>query len=99
MAYKLESPQGCLLHPIFHVSLLKKHVVEEGQVVVSSPPLTTDEGQVRSEPETIQGRRLIKRNNQAVTQVLVKWENLHEEDATWEDYNTLKSQFLQVKKR
>ncbi|CAM8878273.1 unnamed protein product [Rhodiola kirilowii] len=95
VAYKLELPSDCLLRPVFHVSLLKKHV-GNGQVAATFPPLTTEEGQMKSEPEAILDRRLIKRNNQVVVQVLIKWANLHHDDATWEDYNAIKSQFPQV---
>ncbi|CAM8932679.1 unnamed protein product [Rhodiola kirilowii] len=62
VAYKLELPQGCSLHPVFHVSLLKK-LIGDGQVTVSSPPLTSEEGQVKSEAEAILNRRLVKRDN------------------------------------
>ncbi|CAM8876911.1 unnamed protein product [Rhodiola kirilowii] len=97
VAYKLELPHGCLLHPVFHVSLLKKCIGDE-QMAVSSPPLTSEEGQMKSEPEAILSRRLVKHNNQAVVQVLIKWANLYEDEATWEDYNAIKSQFPQVEK-
>jgi Chromo (CHRromatin Organisation MOdifier) domain len=39
------------------------------------------------------GRRAIKRNNETIPQLLVKWSNLSEADASWEDYDFLKQRF------
>jgi Chromo (CHRromatin Organisation MOdifier) domain len=38
-------------------------------------------------------RRVVKKQNQAVVEVLLKWSNLHIEDATWEEYDQMKLQF------
>ncbi|KAG8386982.1 hypothetical protein BUALT_Bualt03G0205200 [Buddleja alternifolia] len=37
--------------------------------------------------------RLAQRNNRAITQVLVKWFNAHEEDSTWENLHELRLRF------
>ena len=43
MAYKLKFPEESCIHPVFHVSLLKKKLGEMNNVSVELPPLTIDE--------------------------------------------------------
>ena len=45
------------------------------------------------EPEQILDRRLVKKGNNAITQVLIKWTNLPEDATTWEDANVLRERF------
>jgi Chromo (CHRromatin Organisation MOdifier) domain len=56
-------------------------------------PIISLDGQLKLFPEYILARRAIKRNNEAIPQLLVKWTNLSEEDASWEDYTTLKASY------
>jgi hypothetical protein len=44
-------------------------------------------------PEHVLDRRLTKRGNASITQVLIKWSTLGEELATWEDYYVLRRRF------
>ena len=87
-SYKLLLPEGCKLHPTFHVSLLKKH---KGPVAVPAPalPLVDDNNTILSGPEAILQRKLIPRKQGSlsipVVQWKIKWLNLSEESATWED--------------
>ncbi len=92
VAYKLRLPENAQIHPVFHVSLLKSchHAPPE---VSESLPQFGREGQLLSEPEKILSRRLCKRGNQAITEVLVKWKDLPEDVATWEEYENLQQQF------
>ena len=92
VAYKLELPADSKVHPVFHVSLLKKK--ESSKVVVQSTlPITGDDGQFLVQPVAILQRQMIKKNNVAGVKVLVQWSNLPPEDATWEDYDFLKAKF------
>lgn len=92
VAYELKLPQNSKIHPIFHVSQLKKKVGDK-TFVAQDPLFCTEEGQIRMEPLSILDRRMVKKGNRAATQVLVQWTNLSPEEATWEDYSFLKSQF------
>jgi hypothetical protein len=45
------------------------------------------------QPELILDRRLSKKGNASITQVLVRWSSLPANLATWEDYNVIKTKF------
>lgn len=84
MPYRLNLPEGLLIHPVFHISQLKK-IVGDGYIVNSSLPLAGPEGKIRIEPIAIIDRRVVKKRNCAVPNILVRWSNLADEDATWEE--------------
>lgn len=92
VAYILKLPATSKIHPVFHVSQLKKKIGEK-VVSVKDRPFCSDDGQILAEPIVILDKKVIKRGNNAITQVLVQWANLSKEEATWEDYSFLKSQF------
>ncbi|OIT37800.1 putative mitochondrial protein [Nicotiana attenuata] len=90
--YELQLPPSAKIHQIFHVSQLKKKIGTNIVACVDSPVCSPD-GVPMTEPIAVLGRRMIKRGNKAVTQVLIQWSNLLPEEATWEDYGFIKSQF------
>uniref|UniRef100_A0A0A9A0M3 Integrase catalytic domain-containing protein n=1 Tax=Arundo donax TaxID=35708 RepID=A0A0A9A0M3_ARUDO len=92
VAYKLLLPTGCAMHPVFHVSQLKKHI---GPKVVPQEglPLTDSEGNIKMAPMAILERRLIPRNNEPVVQWLIQWVNLPPAAATWEDADFIRKIF------
>jgi Chromo (CHRromatin Organisation MOdifier) domain len=92
VAYKLNLPPGTMIHPVFHVSQLKKRV-GTSTAISTGLPIIGIEGEVWVEPVAILDRRLTKRNNKAVTELLIKWSNLEDEDATWEVYEDLVHHF------
>ncbi|KAK4271035.1 hypothetical protein QN277_019789 [Acacia crassicarpa] len=92
VAYELALPATTRVHPVFHVSLLKKHVGPAATVAQTLPPVD-DQGQFALEPEFILGRKLVRRNHLSVTQVLVQWKLTQPEDATWEDLSIIQAQF------
>jgi hypothetical protein len=53
------------------------------------PALDTED----TSPKDILDRRLIKKGNAAVPQVLIKWSGIPVTAATWEDLNVLKGRF------
>jgi hypothetical protein len=44
-------------------------------------------------PLEVLDRRLVKKGNQSIPQVLIKWSNIPVESATWEDYYVVKTRF------
>ncbi|CAJ2633456.1 unnamed protein product [Trifolium pratense] len=94
VAYKLELPEGSKVHPVFHVSLLKKAVGNyHGEDKL--PDLEGESGIV-IEPEVVLARRIVQVQNEAIEQVLVQWKGQNIEEATWEDSVMMKSQFPQL---
>ncbi|KAL4296046.1 hypothetical protein GQ457_12G011230 [Hibiscus cannabinus] len=59
----------------------------------SALPIMDLDGSISKEPLKILDRRIGKRGNRAVTEVLVEWSNSFPEDATWEVLHTLKQRF------
>uniref|UniRef100_A0A0A8ZED4 Integrase catalytic domain-containing protein n=1 Tax=Arundo donax TaxID=35708 RepID=A0A0A8ZED4_ARUDO len=91
-AYQLDLPSDSLVHPVFHVSQLKPFTPDYTPVYADLPKLVDlDAGQL--EPERVLDRRLVKKGNCAVPQVLVKWTRLPEASATWEDYYVVQKRF------
>ena len=86
VAYRLDLPSDCKIHPVLHVSLLKPYkgplpppsvVYEESQL----PPLPL--------PHAIMAERWTETLEGRTYQVLVEWTNQTREHATWEDWDTL----------
>jgi hypothetical protein len=88
VACRLELPAASRIHNVFHVSQLKEYRPDYTPVFRDLPPAPTLDC-VDTEPETILDRRMMKKGNQPVVQVLIKWRHLPEETATWEDWDVL----------
>lgn len=81
VAYKLKLPPSSSVHPVFHVSLLKK---AQGVLPSVVSTLPTDLAGAR-EPELVLDERLQNKNHRVVQQLLIKWKNWPVELTTWED--------------
>ncbi|KAJ8754502.1 hypothetical protein K2173_005663 [Erythroxylum novogranatense] len=92
VAYKLDLPKNSRIHPIFHVSLLKKYVGSRVIIQSKSPVGDEEIGTLISEPEAILNRRSRRRK----LEVLIQWRGLSTADATWEDFNSIKFKFPHV---
>lgn len=92
VAYRLKFPPGSQIHPVVHVSLLKK-AIHPGTPVCSNLPAHCLDTAEQVQPEVILRRRLIKRGRSAIPQGLVQWTNMPEELATWENLRELRQRF------
>jgi hypothetical protein len=99
-AYKLQLPEGTLLHNVFHVNQLKKHI---GDKAVPTPglPLVTPTGKIKGNPAAILQRRQVPRRegsyDVAVPQWLIHWHAMTVEEATWEDASWVQATFPSFK--
>jgi hypothetical protein len=92
VAYKLDLPEDAQVHPVFHVSQLKPFTANYSHVFVELPKLV-DLAEKDVEPATILDRRMVRKGNHAVPQVLIRWTNLAPNATTWEDYHVMKKRF------
>lgn len=89
IAYKLELPPPAAIHPVIHVSQLKKHVPPGTEVLDSLHVVATDPS-VKLIPVQILGRRSILKGGSLMKQVLVQWANQPPSMASWEDEHDMK---------
>ena len=69
VAYKLQLPIDAKVHPMFHVSWLKKHVGHEP--IQHHLPMINNARVIAKEPLVVLDGRMIKRHGQACTEVLI----------------------------
>lgn len=81
MAYKLKLPEGSQIHPVFHVSLLKRKLGDSNSTAVELPPMAND-GEILLQPKAILDTRWIKKGSKFTEESLVKWKQLPNKDAT-----------------
>lgn len=91
VAYKLLLPTDVLIHHTFHVSQLKK--CHEVLYVINYPPVFHLSSPYCPMPEGVLDRRLVKRGNKVVVQVLVKWTAIDFSQATWEYLSDIQHRF------
>jgi hypothetical protein len=81
VAYRLNLPSHSLIHPIFHVSQLKKCVDSTINNALPASILSPN-GKVRIEHLAILDSRRVGKKNSIRHEVLVKWSNLDDEGTT-----------------
>ena len=86
MEYKLELHASSWVHPVFHVSCLKK-VIGDKILVQTIFPKLDEEEKIILEPKAVTERRNWQLRNRSILEYLIKWKNLPTEDSTWEDEN------------
>jgi hypothetical protein len=91
VAYKLQLPEGSMIHPVFHMSQLKPFSTDYTPVYKSLSVITDLEA-IDTVPEAIIDHRLVKKGNTAIPQKLT-WVGLPSTTTTWEDYNNVKQHF------
>jgi ribosomal protein L21E len=88
VAYKLQLPSTSTIHPVVHVSQLKRSVGDRLVGVV----LPNDLEHLQVPLQAID-RRVVVRGGKSVQQVLIQWSNSDAALATWEDEEDLRDRF------
>lgn len=96
VAYKLRLPAHSRVHPVFHVSLLKKFVADT-PITMGELPDYDQEEVIVLYPEVVIQRKQIERGGKNINQWLMKWKDLDISEASWEDCSFITQQFPQFK--
>ena len=83
VAYQLALPIHSKLHPIFHVSCLKKVIGVKCQIQTNLTELAK-EGSIWLQPEAILDQCECRLRQRTIKEVLVQWNDTTPTDATWE---------------
>jgi hypothetical protein len=82
MAYQLEFPSHSKIHPVFHVSFLKKVIDTKCHTQTSLPELD-EEGSIWLQPQAVLDQHEHRLHQHTIKEVLVQWKDTQPEDATW----------------
>ncbi|KAM0042505.1 putative nucleotidyltransferase, Ribonuclease H [Helianthus debilis subsp. tardiflorus] len=92
---KLKPYRQTSVHPVFHVSLLKRAVSEPTETVLP-PDLSADAGEVMIHQEVL-AARTVQLGEETTEQWLIHWQGQLVEDATWEDKDWVTGQFPNIR--
>jgi hypothetical protein len=95
VTYQLALPSQSKLHPVFHVSCLKKVIGTRCQIQTNLPELA-EEGSIWLQPEAVLDQRERRLCQRTIKEVLVQWKDMTPTDATWEPA-TILQQFPHLK--
>ncbi|KAF2319880.1 hypothetical protein GH714_019951 [Hevea brasiliensis] len=87
MAYKLDLPPSTKIHPVFHVSNLKKFNDGQGDIGFEFPPYSSD--QLQCKPLAILDNHV----RAGQVEILVHWQHTSPADASWENACHLQKEF------
>jgi hypothetical protein len=89
VAYKLKLPATSMIHPVIHVSQLKKSVAKDA-IVLKDLPTEPPALQV---PDKILARRQRRLGATLRNEVLIRWSGLPDALATWENLQAVRVRF------
>jgi len=88
VAYKLSLPPGSRIHPVFHISLLKRYLGSK-QVACQHLPEALDDGRLTPTPQAVLETRIRHKK----PELLIHWQGLSPAEVTWEEEDMIKAQF------
>src|SRR5436853_5456332 len=98
VAYRLElPPQLAGLHPVFHVSMLRKSEKRIRPQIVDYQDLDIlTDASVEERPDRVSDRREQVLRGKVIPQVKVHWSHRGDEDATWEREDLMREQYPEL---
>ncbi|WMV37945.1 hypothetical protein MTR67_031330 [Solanum verrucosum] len=94
VTYELELPSGLKsVHPVLHVSMLRKCVGDASRVVPIEDVQITEELSYEKTPVVILDRQVSKLRTKEVASVKVLWRNKNREEVTWEVEDGMRSKY------
>ena len=94
VAYRLALPPDLsLIHPVFHVSMLRKYMHDPSHVLEPQTVQLDENLCYEEEPIAIVDRQVKKLRSKEVTSVKVIWRNHTTEEATWESEDAMRSKY------
>ena len=90
VAYRLDLPPGSKIHPVFHVSILKKQLGTTDKIDSPIPLVSETSTHLQPQPIAV----LNSRNNRRKRELLIQWQGLPTTNVTWEDEYQLRNKFL-----
>ncbi|KAL4037586.1 hypothetical protein IC575_001183 [Cucumis melo] len=89
VAYRLQLPENSRIHPVFHVSQLRK-LVGQHENIQHTIQFVDENYTWKSEPEEVVEYR---KTGAEQWEVLVSWKGLPKHEASWESYEEMKEKF------
>ncbi|KAK1564064.1 hypothetical protein QYE76_018262 [Lolium multiflorum] len=89
VAYKLQLPPSSMIHPVLHVSQLKKCVPSDRVISTELPP----DPPAFQQPERILARRSRNLGGSVIREGLIGWSGMSDTLATWENLQEVKQRF------
>ena len=94
MAYELDLPSDLeSVHPIFHVSMLRKCVGDPTRIVPVNDIQVTEKLTYEEIPIAILDRQVRRLRNKEVASVKVLWRSNRREEMTWEAEENMRSKY------
>jgi len=88
VACKLSLPPGSRIHPVFHISLLKRYLGRK-QVACQHLPEALEDDRLTPTPQAVLETRIRHKK----TELLIHWQGFSPAEATWEEEDMIKAQF------
>ena len=97
VSYRLALPPHLSqVHPVFHISLLRKYVPNEMHVLPVQEILIRDDLSYEEQPVAIIDRQIRKLRRREIVMLKIQWQRHSLEECTWESEQAMKEKYPQL---